>query len=928
MNRLFGKFVVIVFVCLVASCAKDLTPQESIAEAREYIEARDFASANIALKNGALKYPDNADVRYELGGVALALGDGLAAEKEARRAVELGMPPEQVTRLLVSAIFLQGDFDRVLAESESLPVELNAHARADILAYRAHALLQQQQYRLADAVIVEALKHNEDSVLAVLAKASYEAQVGRRETAMTLAKRAAELDPTSPDAWALLGDLYAASDELPAAKEAYDKAVANRGFVSLSLARRAFIAAQLDQFAEARSDIKKLYAAGYKEQTYVNFVMGYTAFRQSKYPEASEALEKSVAADPKNPLSKLYLAASYIKEGRLEQARILANQLYSDIPNSVEVARMFASIDIEKQDFGAARTTLSALLEVDKDDTVALGMLGSMALMEGNGDEAVDYLQRLSAVSPDDQAVRRMLNLAMTMRGDFVAEVVAAAEQQVPPEEFDRALLSAATALKQGQLKEAVAIAENLQQQFPNRVEPLNMLATVYLSVGDWRRGKTLLEQTLSLQPLEPSAVKTLAKIYLRTGEAARAVQLLAPYLKEKPLDKEAIGVMSELIVATNDYQQGETQLIELLEKNPDNLEVKARLVQLYFDNGKYDQVLFRTENMSDEVIKTQPSLMELRGKSLINQGDAGAAAMVWEKWARLSPDLVLANFYYADSLAKSNQLEQALESLEICRQVNPEYLPARLALVRVSAQMGNLDKAFTEMQKLQSELKEERGDVWFTRGWLSAKAGNYADAEAAFQKSLVLEPTSETALLLFTALNSQGRADEAQVSLEGWLEKFPQSTAMMVGLGQVYLARQETDKAIGVYQRLLAVEPQSVLALNNLAWLARDKDPKQALEYARRAIALAPEDPYVLSTLGTLLAGNGQAVEGEQMLRKAVALYPDNMQSKLDLARLLLNLGKHNAAQPYLEEVIRSAGSAGLVAEAKDLLQPAKKGG
>ncbi len=922
MNRLILKCCVMVCVFLLASCAKDLTPQESVAQAREYIEAKDYNSANIELKNAALKYPNNAEIRYELATVALTLGDVHGAEKEARRAVELGMSSEQVSRMLISAIFLQGDFDRVLAETENVSGELDASVRADILAYRAHALIQQQQFRLADAAIAEALKLNEDSVLAVLAKASYEAQVGRRDTAMTLATRAAELDPTSPDAWALIGDLYAADEKLPAAKEAYDKAVANREYVSLSRARRAFILAQLDQFKEAKNDIEHLYGSGYKDHAYVNFVKGYLAFRQAKYPKATESLEKAVTVDPKNPLSKLYLAASYMKEGRLEEARRLTNQLYSDIPGSIEVARLFASIDIAQQDFGAARASLGKMLEVDQNDPVALGMLGSMALMEGNGDEGVDYFQRLLAVAPDDQSVQRMLKLAMTMRGDFVADVVAAAEQQVPPEEFDRALLSAATALKEGQLKQALAIAENLQQQFPDRVEPLNMLAIVYLSVGDWRKGKALLEQTLTIEPLDPSAVKTLAKIYLRTGEEARAVQLMTDYLEKNPADKEASGIMSELVVATSPFEQGESALLELLDKDRENLELKARLTQLYFDNGKYDQVLVRTESMSDDVIKAQPSLMELRGKAYLNKGDAASAANVWEKWLKLSPDLVLPNFYHADALAKAGKLEPALESLEVCRQLKPEYLPARIALIRINAQADKMDKALVELQVLQSELKEDRADVLYTQGWLSAKAGNYADAEQALQKSLALEPTPDTALLLFAALNSLGRPEDAVASLETWAEKFPRHTGIMAILGQSYLARKLEDKAIGLYERLLAVEPQAVLALNNLAWLARDKDPKQALDYARRANALAPEDPYVLSTLGTLLASNGAADEGEQMLRKAVTLYPDNMQAKLDLARLLVTLGKQEAAKPYLQEVIGSAGSEELVAAAKELLQ------
>jgi FimV-like protein len=101
-----------------------------------------------------------------------------------------------------------------------------------------------------------------------------------------------------------------------------------------------------------------------------------------------------------------------------------------------------------------------------------------------------------------------------------------------------------------------------------------------------------------------------------------------------------------------------------------------------------------------------------------------------------------------------------------------------------------------------------------------------------------------------------------------------------------------------------------------------RKTDAKQALQYAERASALAPEDPYVMSTHATLLVGNGQAAEGEQMLRKAVTLHPDNMQTKLDLGRLLMDVGKPAAAKPYLDEVVEDGKSESLVADAKALLQ------
>ncbi|MCB1705883.1 MAG: PEP-CTERM system TPR-repeat protein PrsT [Halioglobus sp.] len=927
MNRQVIKCLAVGALILVASCARDLTPQEHIAKARDYMVAGEFDAASIELKNAASKDPNNPQVRYELANVALAKGEGATAEKEARRAEELGMLSREVVLLQLQALYLQGDFDRLLAKSDKLPKKLTPEQLADIHAYRAHALIQKQQFRLADAEIAKALKLNDASVIAVLAKASYEAQVGRRDTAETLVGQALEIDSKSAEAWALMGDLLAADGDLEGAREAYDNAVANRSYESLLLARRALIAAQLEDFDAARSDIERLYEGGYKDHPYVNFVRGYIEFQLENYPTASQVLEVAVAGNPEDPLAKLYLVASYMAEGKLEQAQMIANQLYYAIPNSVEIARMFASLNIQQQDLGAAKETLGKLLEQQEDDTMALGMLGSIALMEGEGDEAIEYLQRLAQLSPENMSVQSMLSLAKTMRGDFVEEIIAAAEKQVPEGDFVKVLISAGAALEQGQLKEAVTIAENLQQQYPDRVEPLNMLAAIYLYGGDWRRGKVFLEQSLAIDPMDPSAVKTLAKIYLRTGEEARAEELLSAYLQEHPGDLEAIGVQSELIVATKDFKEGEKLLIELLDRDPGNLEVRARLIRLYFDNGQYEQVSVRTESLSDTEIRSQPAMMELRGKSLANLGNMEGAAKVWEKWVELTPDSVLANFYYGDALARSGDRERALQHLEAARELKPTYLPARLAIIRVLAESGEADAAFAEMEALQSGLKEERADVLYTEGWLNASAGDFAAAEQALQKSLSLQPTPETVMLLFTAINSQGRADDALTLLEAGSENFSRSSSLMLVLGQSYLARNEEDKAIGVYRRLLGVDPQSVVALNNLAWLLRDREPKQALEYARRGVALVPEDPYMLSTLATVLVANGEEKQGEQTLRKAVALYPDDMQLKLDLAELLLDIDQPDAARPYLELVVEGSDREGLVAKAQELLSSAGRG-
>jgi uncharacterized protein HemY len=63
---------------------------------------------------------------------------------------------------------------------------------------------------------------------------------------------------------------------------------------------------------------------------------------------------------------------------------------------------------------------------------------------------------------------------------------------------------------------------------------------------------------------------------------------------------------------------------------------------------------------------------------------------------------------------------------------------------------------------------------------------------------------------------------------------------------------------------------------VNNLAWLLathpdpRHRDPREALALAERAVALAPDDPAVLDTLGAALAASGRFAAAEGAAQRA----------------------------------------------------------
>jgi predicted Zn-dependent protease len=94
---------------------------------------------------------------------------------------------------------------------------------------------------------------------------------------------------------------------------------------------------------------------------------------------------------------------------------------------------------------------------------------------------------------------------------------------------------------------------------------------------------------------------------------------------------------------------------------------------------------------------------------------------------------------------------------------------------------------------------------------------------------------------------------------------------------------------------------------LNNLAWtLGQTKDP-QAIGLAEQANKLAPNQPAIMDTLGTLLVEQGKDVErGLLLLAKAVELAPQAADVRLNYARALLKTGKSAPAKQELETLAK----------------------
>lgn len=105
---------------------------------------------------------------------------------------------------------------------------------------------------------------------------------------------------------------------------------------------------------------------------------------------------------------------------------------------------------------------------------------------------------------------------------------------------------------------------------------------------------------------------------------------------------------------------------------------------------------------------------------------------------------------------------------------------------------------------------------------------------------------------------------------MNDWLAKNPEDSAANLFLASMHQQASDNSQAIEKYEKALESNPDSVIALNNLAWAYLDSKPERALDYAKRANKLAPDSPEVMDTLGWVLIQQDNVEEGLAYLAPA----------------------------------------------------------
>src|ERR1017187_8528943 len=124
----------------------------------------------------------------------------------------------------------------------------------------------------------------------------------------------------------------------------------------------------------------------------------------------------------------------------------------------------------------------------------------------------------------------------------------------------------------------------------------------------------------------------------------------------------------------------------------------------------------------------------------------------------------------------------------------------------------------------------------------------------------------------------------------------------MMDGVGRRGEAKQ-------YYEQIIRLEPDNVIALNNLAFIKADEgaDLDQAMTYAQRAKQKAPHEPDVSDTLGWIYIKKNLSDEAVRIFRDLVKEKPANPTYHYHLAMALYQKGDRPGARQECDAALKN---------------------
>ena len=876
-----------------------------MASAKQYLEKRDAKAAVIELKNLLEKNPQSGEARFLLGQALLESGDPAGAEVELKRALEYSHPESAVAPVRARALLAMGQPRRVLDEFSSLDLkDPLVDIELQVTLAQAHAALGSRDE--ARAAVDRALGISAAYAPAVLMDARLKAATGDRAGALAATDGLLARAPDNTDAMLLKADVLLLSKaDRPAALALYRRALelrkdlfeAQASIFNVLLADKDLEGAkkQLDDIRKARANHPR-----------TRFMEAQLAYANGEFKQAREQLNLLRRSAGENLRVLQLSGAVEFQLGALSEAEASLSRVLQLAPASLDARRLLAEVHLRQRQPAKALAVLKPLLEAPTAHAEVLALAAQAHLLNGDAKTAQQLFAKAAQIKPDDKRLNAAVALTQLQKGNADAafselEKLAAADQG---RSVDLALITAR--LQRREFDGALTAIDALAKKQPDSPVPALLRGQVLAAKRDLPGARKAFEASLAKDAKYLPAVAALAALDLQDKDPATANKRFEALLKADPKNARAMLSFADLKQRTGAPEAEIAKLLaDAVAADPSDAQVRVAQIDHLARSKETQPAALSAAQAAVTAMPGNVDVLDRLGRMQLAAGDRQQALSTFGKIVTAQPARAAGHLGIASVHLGSGDSESALRAVRKATEVEPDSAAANRLLIAVLVQAKQPQKALEAARQLQQRRPADAAG-FIAEGDIEGSQKRWDTAVAAYKTALTKNDAGTAALRMHATLVAAGRGPEASRFADGWLKDHPQDQVFRFHLGDAALAAGDMALAEARYLDVLKAQPEHALALNNVAWLKMKQNKPGALEYAERAVKVAPNQVPLMDTLAMVLSAAGQHARAVEVQKQVVAKAPQLPGFRLNLAKIYQAAGDKAQARQELTELAK----------------------
>jgi tetratricopeptide (TPR) repeat protein len=504
-------------------------------------------------------------------------------------------------------------------------------------------------------------------------------------------------------------------------------------------------------------------------------------------------------------------------------------------------------------------------------------LLGEFAGQRGDIGLASNLFLELAKSSRDPRLAERAAKAAIYGKQPRIALQAVSLWAELDPSSIEAKQASTQLLVSSGNLTEAKPHLQKLLTKEDTRANGFLYLNSLLAGHPDKQQVLKLVQELAVPYPQLPEAHFTIAHAAWRAGDDTLAIRELQKAEALRPGWEIGALLHGEILLAkspadTVSFYRG------FLERNPNASEVRLAMARLLVNQKRFDEAKVEFMNLV-EASNGNPEVMVVVALLSLQAGNYAEAESYLQQALKADFKDKEQLYLYLGQIAEKQKQDQ--QALEWYRQVEPgeRYLDAQFNIAGIIARTQTPDAAIALLDGLQDLSLDQMAGVAQAKASLLNQARRHQEAYDVLEKAIATYPNTPEIIYDYamTAERLQ-RLDVMESELRKLIQMRPDFAPAYNALGYTLADRNiKLDEAQQLIEKALALRPDDHYILDSMGWVHyRRGNLDKAADFLKRAYT-TQTDPEIAAHLGEVLWKQGKFDEALQTWDEALKEYPEN---------------------------------------------------